>query len=137
MGEADLHHFVRVRNELVNAAENFASEENLTAVLIPKMSKDMHEQTKLAHKVVDLVDRANTKIGVTLLRYNMDKPASSYAQVRLFAWKNEDQNFQQVVYVKFKLEDSICLLDVMNYVYDKVITNQPNCNVLQKVISSV
>ena len=34
-------------------------EESLTAVLIPTMFKDMDEQLKLAHKVVDVVDRAN------------------------------------------------------------------------------
>ena len=41
----------------------------------------------------------------------------------------EDENFQQVDYVKYKLEEFIYLLDVVNSVYDKVITNQPNCNV--------
>ena len=48
------------------------------------MSKDMDEQPKLAHKVVEVVDPANRTICVTLLRYNVDKPESSYAQVRLF-----------------------------------------------------
>ena len=126
MVEADFNQFMRLRNQLVNAAENFAREETLTPVL---MSKDMDDQIKLAHKVVDIVDRANRKICVTLLRYNVDKPESSYAQVRLFARK-KDKKFQQVVYLNNKLEEFIFLLDVMNSVYDKVITNQPNCNVL-------
>ena len=130
MGEADFNQFMRLRNQLVNAAENFAREENLTPVLIPTMSRDMDEQLKLAHKVVDVVDRTNRKICVTLLRYNVDKPESSYAQVRLFARKKEDEKFQQVIYVNYKLEEFIYLLDVMNSVYDKVITNQPICNVL-------
>ena len=39
--EADFNQFMRLRNQLVNAAENFAREENLTPVLIPTMSKDM------------------------------------------------------------------------------------------------
>ena len=129
MGEADFNQFMRLRNQLVNA-ENFAREENLTPVLIPTMSKDIDEQLKLAHKVVDVVDRETRKIGVTLLRYNVDEPESSYAQVRLFARKKEDEKFQQVVHVNHKLEDFICLLDVVNSVYDKVITNQPICNVL-------
>ena len=59
----------------------------------------------------------------------MDKPESSYAQVRRFARKKEDENFQQVVYVNYKFEEFIYLLDVMNSLYDKVITNQPICNV--------
>ena len=60
----------------------------------------------------------------------MEKSESSYAQVRLFARKKEDEKFQQVVYVKFKLEEFIFLLDVLNSVYDKDITNEPICNVL-------
>ena len=129
MGEADFNQFMRLRNQPVNAAENFAREENLTPVLMPTMSRDMDEQLKLAHKVPDVVDRANRKICVTLPRYNVDKPESSSAQVRLFAMK-EDEKFQQVVYVKYKLEEFIYLLDVMNSVYEKVITNQPICIVL-------
>ena len=137
MRKSDLNQFVRMTNQLVIAAKNVAREENLSPVLIPTMSRDMDEQFKLAHNVVDVVDRANRKICVTLLRYNVDKPESSYAQVRLFARKKEDEKFQQVVYVNYKLEEFIYLLDVMNSVYDKVISNQPIYNVLQKVISSV
>ena len=59
MGEADFNQFMRLRNQLVNAAENFAREENLTPVVIPTMCKAMDEQLKLAHKVVDVVDRAH------------------------------------------------------------------------------
>ena len=129
MGEADFKQFMRLRNQLVNAAENFAREEILTSVVIPTMSSDMDEQLKLAHTVVDVVDRTNRKICVTLLRYNVDKPESSYAQVRLFARKKEDEKFQKIVYVNYKLEEFIYLLDVMNSVYDNVITNQPICNV--------
>ena len=77
MGEADFNQFTRLRNQLVNAAGNFAREKNITSVLIPTMSKDMDEQLKLAQKVVDVVDRANRKNCVTLLQFNVDKPQSS------------------------------------------------------------
>ena len=130
MGGADFSRFMTLRNQLVNSAENFAIPENLTPVLIPTMSKDMDEQLKLAHNVVDVVDETNRKICVTLLRYNVDKLESSYAQVRLFARKLEDENFQQVVFVNYKLEEFIYLLDVLNSVYDKGITNQPICKTL-------
>ena len=130
MGEADFKRFMRLRNQLVNAADNFVREENLTTVQIPISSKDMEEQLKLAHKVVDVVDRANKRICVTLLRYNVDNPESSYAQVRLFVKKKEDEKFQQVVYVNYKLEEFIYLLDVLNSVYDKIITSQTICNFL-------
>ena len=100
MGEADFNQIMRLRNQLVNEAENFAKEENLTPVMIPTMSKDMDEQLKLAHKIVDIVDRGNRKIWVTLLRYNVENKASFYAKVRLFAKKKKDKRFHQVVIVK-------------------------------------
>ena len=87
------------------------------------MSKGMDEQLKLAHKVIDIVDRANRKICVTLLRYNGEKPESSYAQIRLFARNKKDEKFQQVVYVNYKLAEVFYILDVKNYVYDEVITD--------------
>ena len=58
MGEAYFNQFMRLRIERVNAAEKFAREESLTPVLTPTMSKDMDEQLKLAHKLVEVVDRA-------------------------------------------------------------------------------
>ena len=132
MGETDFNQLMRLRNQLVNAAEKFVREENLTPVLI--LSKDMYEQLKLALKVVDIVDRANRKFFVNLLRYNVDKPESCYAQVRLFARKKEDEKFQQVVYVNYKLECFIYLPDVINSVFDKVFTSQPICKFLIKII---
>ena len=93
------------------------------------LSKDVDEQLKLVRKIVDVVDRLNRNICVTMLRYNVDKPESSYAQVRLLERNKEDETFQQVVYMNYKLEEFIYLLDVMNSVYNKVITNQPICNV--------
>ena len=63
------------------------------------MSKDVVEQLQLAHKVVDVVERANRKFFETLIRYNVDKRESSYNQVRTFARKKEDKMFEQVVFV--------------------------------------
>ena len=71
-GEVDFIRFMQLRNQPVDAAENFPRDENLTRVLINTMSKDMDEQIKLAQKVVDVVDRANRKICVTLVRYNVE-----------------------------------------------------------------
>ena len=107
-GEADFNQFMRLRNQLITAAKNLARDENLTPVLIPTKSKDKDEQLKLAHKVVDVVVRANRQLCVTLLRYNVNKPMSSSAQVRCSGRKKEDENFQQVVYVNYKLEEFIC-----------------------------
>ena len=60
-GEADFDQVMRLRNQLVNAAENFGREKNLSLVLKPTMSKDMDEQLEQADLVVDVVDRANRK----------------------------------------------------------------------------
>ena len=95
-GEADFNQVLWLRNQLVNATKNFATDEKLTTVLIPTMSKDMDEQLKLSHKVVDVVGRTNRKNCVTLLRYNVDKPESSYTQVQQFAKKKESGKFQKV-----------------------------------------
>ena len=117
MQEAEFSQLMRLRNRLIIAAENIAREKNLSPVLLPTMSKDMDEHFKLAHKVVDVVDQANRKSWGTLLRYNVDKPHSSCAQVRLFARNKEDEKFQQTVYVVFKLEEFIYLLDSLNSVF--------------------
>ena len=130
MGEADSSQFIRQRNQLVLAADNFMKEQNLSPVLQSTLSKDMEEQLKLVHKVIDVVDRPNRRICVTQLRYKRDYPETSYAQVRLFGRKNEAEKFQQIVYVNYKLDEFIYLLDVMKSVYDKVIANQPICIVL-------
>ena len=78
------------------SGKNFGREENLS----PTMSEDMKEQLKLAQKDVDVVDRANKKIFVTLLQYNVDEPESSYVQVLVIARTQEDEKIQQNVYVK-------------------------------------
>ena len=97
----------------------------------------MEEQLKLFHKVIDVVDRPNRTNCVTLLPYKLDNPETSYAQVRLFRRTKEEEKFQQIVYVNYKFDEFIYLLDVMNSVYDKVIANQPICNVSLKVIATI
>ena len=122
--------FFRQRNQLVVAEENFVREQNLSPVLQSTLSKDMEEQLKLVHKVVDVVDCPNRRICVTLLRYKLDNPETSYAQVRLFRRKKEEENFQQNVFVNYKLDEFLYRLEVINSVYDKVFANQPICTVL-------
>ena len=130
MAEADFNQFIRQRNQLVVAADNFLREQNLSLVLHSTQSKDMEQQLKLVHKVIDVVDQPNRRSCLTLLRYKLDNRETSYAQVRLFGLKKEEETFQQIVYVNYKLDEFIYLLDVMNSLYDKVIANQPICNIL-------
>ena len=87
--------------------------------------------------MIDVVDQANRKICVTLLRYNVEKPEGSYARVRVIAKKKEDEKFQQTVYVNYKSGEFIYLLDVMNSVDEEVITNKPISNVLKKVFATI
>ena len=91
MGEADFNQFIRQRNQLVVAADNYLREQNLLPVLQFTLSKDMEEQLKLVHKVIDVVDRPNGRVCVTLLRYKVNNPETSYAQVRLFGRKKEEK----------------------------------------------
>ena len=69
------------------------------------LAKDMDEQLKRAHKVVEVVDRPYRKICLTLLRYNVEKPDTSYAQVRLFGRRKEEEKFDQIVYVNYELDE--------------------------------
>ena len=137
MGEADFNQFVRQRNQLVVAADNFLREQHLSPVHQYTLSKDMEEQLKLVHKVIDVVDRPNRRYCVTLLRYKADNPEISSAQARLLGLKKEEEKFQQIVYVNYKLDEFVNLLDVMNSVYDKVVANQPFCNVLWKTFATI
>ena len=130
MGEADFNQVMPLRRLLVGAAVVSAREENLSPALIPPMFKDIDEPFKLAHKVVDVLDGPYRKNYAILLRYNVDKPEGSYAQVPFFTGNKEDENFQRVVFVNYTLEEFIYLLDVVNFVYDNVIANKPLCNVL-------
>ena len=91
--EAGLKHFIRLRTQLDVAAETFRRGKKLFPVPFPTVSKNMEEQFKQDQKAVDVVVRANKHICVTLLRYNVEKPGSSYAQVQFFAKNNGDEQF--------------------------------------------
>ena len=65
-----------------------------------------------------------------MLRCIVEKPETSYVQARLFGRRKEETKFNQIVFVNYKLDDIIYLLDVMNSVYDKVIANESLCKVL-------
>ena len=63
------------------------------------LAKDIEEQLKLTHKVVEVVDRSPRRICVTMLRYNVGTPEISYVQVRLFGRRKDEENLNQNVYV--------------------------------------
>ena len=87
----------------------------------------MEEQFKLTHKVVEVVDRPHRKICMTMMRYNVEKSETSYVKVRLFGRGEGEEKFNQIVYVNYKLDEFIYLLDVMISVYGKIIANEILC----------
>ena len=60
-------------------------------------AKDMEEQLKLTHKFVEVVDRPHRKICLIMLRYNVEKPETSYIQVQLIGRRKEQEKFNQIV----------------------------------------
>ena len=133
MGKIDFNQFIHQRNQLVVAAENFPKKQNLSPVIQSTLSKNMEKQLKLVHKLIDVIDCPNRRICVAPLHYKVDNPETFYAQVRLFGRMKEEENFQQIVYVKYE-QEFVNLLEVMNSVYDDVSANQPICNVLKKLL---
>ena len=130
LGQYDFKQFLRLRNQLIVAADNFTKEESLPCNNVVGLSRDIDEQLKHVHKVIEIAEGAKRKVCVTLLRYKEDNPETSYAQIRLFTRRTEEENFQQLVYVNFKIDEFIYLLDVMNSVCDQVLDNKPLCNIV-------
>ena len=97
MGEADINQFVRLRNQLVVAVRDFSNEENLPTVQVTLLAEDREEQLRLTHKVVEVVDRSHRKICLNMLRYNVEKPETSYVQVRLFGKRRDEEKFYQFI----------------------------------------
>ena len=131
LGRYDFKQILRLRNQLIVAADNFAKEENLPYINVVGLSRDIEEQLKHVHKVIEIAEGAKRKLCVTLLRYKEDNPETSYAQIRLFTRITEEENFQQLFYVNYKIDEFIYLLDVMNSsVCDQVLDNKPLCNIV-------
>ena len=128
---------MQLGNLLVIQAGNLGGEKNLSNIQKRTISKDVNEQFKLAQRFVDVVDHANIKVCVNTFRYNFDKSGSSYAQVRLFARKTEEKNFQQLVDLEYKFHFFLYLLVIVISVHVKIFANQSICKVLGKVIAII
>ena len=85
-----------------------------------------------------ILDRGNSTFFVILLRYNLDKPENSYARIRIFPRKREDENHQQLVHGCSTPIELIYLLGVINSVYNDVFANESSCtcNVLLDKIAA-
>ena len=112
-------------NDVYISNEMQLQNHSLTFILkIQLASFSYHHSISFTH------GRPNRRNCVTLLQYKVENQDTSYAQVRVIGRKKEEDKFQQIVYVNYRLDEFIYLLDVMYSVYDKVIANQPICNVL-------
>ena len=84
----------------------------------------MEEQLNLVHKVIDVVDCPNRSIFVTLLRYEVDNPETSYAQVRLFGRKKMKKNFSKLCMSTIDLTNLyIFLTSWIQYMIKYLLTN--------------
>ena len=69
------------------------------------MSKNTDVQPKLAHKLGDVVDQANSEICVTLLRYNVDQAENSYARFQMCAMKEQERGFNKLIMWNMNLKN--------------------------------
>ena len=99
MGVADFNQCIRLRNQPVVAVKDLSKEENLPPLQRKLLTKDMEEQLKLTHKVVEVLDGPQRMICVNMLRYNVEKSKTSYLQVRLFGRAKDEEKFNYIVYV--------------------------------------
>ena len=77
LGQYDFKQFLRLRDQLIVAADNFTKEENLPNIKDVGLSSDIGEQLKHVHKVIEIAEGAKFKVCVTLLRYKEDNPETS------------------------------------------------------------
>ena len=71
--EPNSNHNMRLQNLLVIVQENICRGDEWYSVPNSLKCKDTDRQMKVAHKVVDVVDRSNTKVYGILLWFNVEK----------------------------------------------------------------
>ena len=130
LGVFDFKQLLCLRNPIVLAVREFSTDETLKEVVTSPLSKDLDEQLKHVQKAITIVDRPRRKIIATMKKYCMDKPESTYVQLHLFTRNSEHDKFQQLVFVNYKYDEFLCLLDVINSISDQVLSNQSLCNIV-------
>ena len=89
-GESEFNLFVRLRKQLALAAQNFGRDQTFSNIPITTLSKVLEEQSKLVHKVIDVVDHPNRNKLRTFLRYKMFNPRKLHAPIPNFCTKEEE-----------------------------------------------
>ena len=98
LGVFDFKQLLCLRNPIVLAVREFSIDETLKEVVTSHLSKDLDEQLKHVQKAITNVDRPKRKIFATMKKHCMDKPESTYVQLRLFTRNSENDKFQQLVF---------------------------------------
>ena len=88
-----MNQFIRQRNQLVVAADNISQRTKFVSSSSIYTIQRHGGATELVHKVIDVLDRPNRRVSVTLLRYKVDKRETSYAQIRPFARRKQEGTF--------------------------------------------
>ena len=113
MRESDFKQFMQLRNRLDITTEKFSGKQNLSLVHIPTISKDMDDQLRLAQRVVDVVIVPREKY-LWLCALKSGQAREFIFSSQMNCKKKEEEKFQQTVCVKQKLDEFLCLRDVMN-----------------------
>ena len=130
LGVFDFKQLLCLRNPIAQAVREFSADETLKEVVTSPLSKDLDEQLKHVQKAITIVDRPKRKIFATMKNYCTDKPESTYVPLRLFTRNSEHDKFQHLVFVNYKYDEFLYLLDVITSVSDQVLSNQSLCNLV-------
>ena len=99
LGVFDFKQLLCLRNPIVQAVREFSTDETPKNFATSPLSKDSVEQLKHVQKAITSVDRPKKTIFATMKKYCMDKPESTYVQLRLSTRNSEHDNFQQLVFL--------------------------------------
>ena len=126
-----------LQKQLVGAAKHFRRAVNLSLVQVPSMAKDMDYnnsswRTKWLFFWIDQTEKFLWLCcGTMWTNKRVKKFKSIFSRRRLGT-----RNFIRLSMRNIKLEEFICLFDIMTSLYDKVVTNKPTFNVVWKVIAT-
>ena len=84
----------------------------------------------MCKKVSKLWIDPKKKIIATVKRYYVDKPETTYVQIRHFMRKNEAEKSRELVFVIYTFDEFLILLGVIKSVSERALLNQSTCNIV-------
>ena len=124
--EADFNHFIRLREQLVVAAQNFRSDRHLSVVQIPRNFKD---RTIQVSSQSTLSCGPNKRSGFSESAVLQRRQARELIKSKYPQGRRRTKNFKKRLCDQYYLTVFFNPFEVMNFVSDGVIANQSNCNV--------